>query len=685
MWRCDSVDDCGDNSDEIGCTQTNATTTGASVVPFVSSGCGQDRYQCRDKQCIWDSWLCDGQKDCDSGEDEDNCRFGPKTCSTQEFKCAHTMGCIPVINVCDGKNDCGDNSDEWGCHNEHIDDIRPIKCNGFVCKSGECVDSFKRCNRRPDCFDASDEDNCSETFFAVNDMAVDLKTVNATSFAITWKTPNSRLNFFFKPTISKANANEWKNMTETKADHYTFDNLEPGVTYNVSVYCRLSNESHFFPLLQYIQIITEAVAPNPPTDVTVKEDSDNKVLISWSPPKTPRGDIKGYRIYYSPPFPAMKYTVSASRDTSILIEKRAFESGIRYTFWVTTLTTNLESENSNKTSLVISSVANIKDLNPKNINNSSVTIEWSSDNRVKWLVEYRCDDYFPGYVQNTTTDSTSVTVTGLSPGVNYQFKILPVINGRVVTTGIEDNIVSVRTEGTVLPTISVKDKQLMQSSKGMEFRLAWSSPNYMALKRIDWTFGVFYGLSESKLKLYTKTKEPKVVLKNLVPCETYIVQVRLLEPFGIGPAIDSTVLTTPLNPIDPPKNLKYKLVSDKNKYQLSWNSSCDRLSDKIVGYKIYITDLIKNRENRFQLLPKNSTAIDMPLFVHLGALYEIKVSTDEKNARFTEPIRLKPYSLPQVLKVDGVQQYNGSLYIIWKNIDDEDWPKELRNHRLASK
>ncbi|CAG2178352.1 unnamed protein product, partial [Oppiella nova] len=173
IWRCDRVDDCGDNSDESGCDYKNSGSATSPAVPTQGSkeGCGRERFQCADGQCVWDSWLCDGQKDCDGGEDEDNCKFGAKNCTENEFKCIHTSGCVPLSDVCNGRDDCGDGTDEWGCRNEQTDHaVKPaMKCSGFTCKSGECVESHKRCNHRPDCFDGSDEDNCSHTIYAVND------------------------------------------------------------------------------------------------------------------------------------------------------------------------------------------------------------------------------------------------------------------------------------------------------------------------------------------------------------------------------------------------------------------------------------------------------------------------------------------------------------------------------------
>lgn len=418
-------------------------------------------------------------------------------------------------------------------------------------------------------------------------------------------------------------------------------------------------------------------APNPPRNISVKEIDVNKVLISWSPPLVSQELIKGYRIYYSPPLPAIKKTVSASNN-NLLIDN-TFEVGVKYYFWVTTLTTSLESENSNKSSLVIGSINTIKDLNSKNITNSSVTIEWHSvpDRKIKWFIEYRCDDYFIGYVNNVTTDRTEVTVEGLSPGVNYQFKVLPIINGSVLLSGIEDNTISIVTHGLTLPSVVITGK----SALGTNLNLSWISPKYMSFNQINWEYGVYYGIAENKLKLYLKTNDTNVTIKDLFSCESYIIQVRVTAPFGIGPSIGSTVLETQYDPLAQPKNLKYRVwQNNRTQYLISWNSSCYHMIGNMIGYKISVNNVVKNREDFFQLAPRYASSVEMNLTVHFGAVYDIKVSTDQENARFSETIRLKPIALPQVLKLDGVLQFNDSLYIVWKTIDN--WPPELQNHRL---
>ena len=85
--KCDGVDDCGDASDERGC----------SDVTCYRAGDTSDVYACRtgddvtDVQCIPRMWLCDGEKDCALGDDEDedlaNCSKTPPNPSAIEKMC----------------------------------------------------------------------------------------------------------------------------------------------------------------------------------------------------------------------------------------------------------------------------------------------------------------------------------------------------------------------------------------------------------------------------------------------------------------------------------------------------------------------------------------------------------------------------------------------------------------------
>ncbi|XP_017768750.1 PREDICTED: basement membrane-specific heparan sulfate proteoglycan core protein-like isoform X5 [Nicrophorus vespilloides] len=185
--RCNKEIDCEDGSDETGCPpddvepeaeipvgsnrnefekRVTQIPTGSSFpIPTVPSHetnftqnlpgrCrGDDVYHCKNNVQICSEKECDGHKDCDDGEDEENCW----DCSTDEIQCDISR-CVSKTKLCDGVFDCDDKTDE-------NDD----SCTGrgrcypeeTQCRSGECINKSQICDGRYDCPDGDDEENCS--------------------------------------------------------------------------------------------------------------------------------------------------------------------------------------------------------------------------------------------------------------------------------------------------------------------------------------------------------------------------------------------------------------------------------------------------------------------------------------------------------------------------------------------
>ncbi|KAJ7407454.1 hypothetical protein WISP_126041 [Willisornis vidua] len=137
-YVCDGEKDCADGSDEDGCAQL-CNIPGA--------------FHCMSgAMCIGAGERCDGVPQCPDASDETGCWIPTQECS---LRCDAATRCIPKSWLCDGHADCLDRTDEQGCV--------PKECGPaeFPCQSGQCVALALHCDGDHDCQDGSDEEGCA--------------------------------------------------------------------------------------------------------------------------------------------------------------------------------------------------------------------------------------------------------------------------------------------------------------------------------------------------------------------------------------------------------------------------------------------------------------------------------------------------------------------------------------------
>lgn len=616
-------------------------------------------------------------------------------------RCRSDGVCLDRIKYCDGFPNCVDGSDEEDCkHTDNkpyvfsifsnnvgeIDFLlifcrdnknEPTSCRPgyFVCDHN-CLPQSKLCDGKVDCYTYDDEANCNGTsnrYYQISYLFPYKRTMTPTSFLIFWYMPvNGAENqtFEYLPSISLANTNDWSNYTQWIGNtQHRFENLTPFTSYNVTVYVRVNGSDHVDPPYLYINVTTSEGVPTEPLNVNVTQLNGSRVQISWDPPAEAYGILKEYTVYYRAQTKSVQqaHSVKVSPQEHSIVLESNFEPNNTYEYWVRAKNSKNESPSSKLVRLSFdnsSDMDRLSGLHVTHIGPDYIQVEWNEIKGVDgYLIQTILPQPYPKLEPQRTKDM-KFRVQNLVQGVNINIKV----------AGFKKNYfgrpasISSILPGTPLPevpNISVKN------NSDDEPELSWSTPNGIAVKNI--TYGIYYGTTIDELyeKPRIKTQALSLTIKDLMPCESYLISVGIVAPSGPGPLSRAPkVFETKYNEKKPPRNVKAIMNEDKHELEITWAHNCPLLGTYPPSYLITLTELMQNKTSTVEVKRKGSKLLSHKFSsIPDGAVFNISISTNAKNA---EAITLKVSAppLPVVRQLKVYPEKNGTYVIYWHHVKD---------------
>ena len=281
-------------------------------------------------------------------------------------------------------------------------------------------------------------------------------------------------------------------------------------------------------------------APSSPTGLTATP-GDGRVNLSWSAPNNGGAAIIDYTIEYRSGSTWNTFADGSSTATSATVT--GLTNGVSYEFRVSAV----NSKGTGAASTIVSTTPSIVPGAPIGLTatpgDGRVNLSWSAPNNggaaiIDYTIEYRSGSTWNTFADGSST-ATSATVTGLTNGVSYEFRV-SAVNSK--GTGAASTIVS--TTPSIVPGAPIG---LTATSGDGRVNLSWSAPNNGGAAIIDYTIEYRSGSTWNTFADGSSTTTSATVT-GLANGISYEFRVSAVNSKGTGTASD-TVSSTPIAPV----------------------------------------------------------------------------------------------------------------------------------------